>query len=211
MDLNDRQRELLKLVEERGPITGEELAKLMNLSRNTLRPDLTVLTMLGFLGARPKVGYFYRGRPPREDVESFMRSIPVSSRMSLPVVIDENSSVYDAIVEIFTENVGTIFITQDGFLSGCVSRKDLLRTAIGKLDLTQTPVSMVMTRMPNIVGIHPGQSMLEAAKLIDGHRIDALPVWEGQEGKYRVVGRITKTNITRFVLELGGNDESYFE
>ena len=34
----------------------------LNLTRATLRPDLAILTMAGFLDARPRVGYFYTGK-----------------------------------------------------------------------------------------------------------------------------------------------------
>nr|WP_276515597.1 CBS domain-containing protein [Tissierella carlieri] len=60
--------------------------------------------------------------------------------------------------------------------------------------------------MPNIVYVELEDSVLNAAvKLID-HEIDSLPVVEEDEKNYKVVGRITKTTITRLFVELGKND-----
>lgn len=207
MKLTDRQEEILKIVVEQQPVTGDDIANQLSISRATIRPDLTILTMLGFLGARPKVGYFYKGDPFTKSCANQFKNLYVRDNMSMPIVLDQSSSIYDGVVTIFLENIGTIFITKDGYLAGCVSRKDLLRTTIGKIDLEKTPLSLIMTRMPNIVGIFPDESMYEAAKKINEHHVDALPVYEMEEGKYKVIGRVTKTNITRLVMELGGEDE----
>lgn len=207
MKLTDRQEEILAIVKNQQPVTGDDIANYLSLSRATIRPDLTILTMLGFLAARPKVGYFYKGDPFIKSCASQFKNLLVRDNMSMPIVLDQNSSVYDGVVTIFLENIGTIFITKDGYLAGCVSRKDLLRTTIGKIDLEKTPLSVIMTRMPNIVGILPDESMYDAACKINEHHIDALPVWELNEGQYKVIGRVTKTNITRLVMELGGEED----
>lgn len=58
IELNKRQEEILEIVKENGPITGEQIAERLSLTRATLRPDLAILTMAGFFDARPRVGYF---------------------------------------------------------------------------------------------------------------------------------------------------------
>ena len=65
IELNKRQEDILQIVKENGPITGEHIAERLNLTRATLRPDLAILTMAGFLDARPRVGYFYSGKSIR--------------------------------------------------------------------------------------------------------------------------------------------------
>jgi DeoR/GlpR family transcriptional regulator of sugar metabolism len=62
IELNKRQEHILQIVKENGPITGEHIAERLNLTRATLRPDLAILTMAGYLDARPRVGYFYTGK-----------------------------------------------------------------------------------------------------------------------------------------------------
>lgn len=62
MELSNRQDQIIEIVKENGPITGEQIAERLNLTRATLRPDLAILTMAGFLDARPRVGYFTQAR-----------------------------------------------------------------------------------------------------------------------------------------------------
>ncbi|MBS4882537.1 MAG: helix-turn-helix domain-containing protein, partial [Peptoniphilus harei] len=61
MKFSDRQTEIIEIVRDEGPITGDEIAEKLGLSRATIRSDLSVLTMINILGARPKFGYFYTG------------------------------------------------------------------------------------------------------------------------------------------------------
>ncbi len=66
MELTHRQEQIINIVKDNGPITGENIAEKLNLTRATLRPDLAILTMAGFLDARPRVGYFYTGKTGSE-------------------------------------------------------------------------------------------------------------------------------------------------
>ena len=62
-----------------------------------------------------------------------------------------------------------------------------------------------MTRMPNIIMIRPDETLLEAAKKMIEFHIDSLPVVQEVEQKthtYSVIGRITKTTISRAFLEI---------
>lgn len=161
--------------------------------------------MAGILDARPKVGYFYNGKNHSSFISERIRSIKVSQVKSVPVVVDESTSIYDSIVLMFLEDVGSVFVTNNGLLSGVVSRKDFIKSALGGMDLNKMPIGMIMTRMPNVVYVKDEDDILEAAvKLID-HEIDSMPVVEEDEnGKgYKVIGRITKTTITRLFVELG--------
>jgi len=206
IQLSNRQEQIIEIVRRKQPVTSNDIANELKLTRATLRPDLAILTMTGILDARPKVGYLLTGRTPDDFLSDSISSIQVKSIMSLPVVIDEDRSIYDAIVYIFTEDVGSVFITSAEKLTGVVSRKDLIRASLGGLDLQSTPVGMIMTRMPNLVMTEPADTAISAAIKLIEHEIDSLPVVERiDDGKknYRVVGRLTKTNITRLFVELG--------
>jgi DeoR family transcriptional regulator, catabolite repression regulator len=174
-----------------------------------LRPDLAILTMAGILDARPKVGYFHTGKTDLSYISDKIKSIKVSEVKSIPIVVDESVSLYDALVSLFLEDVGSIYVTNNGILSGIVSRKDFLKSVMGGIDLNKVPIGMIMTRMPNLIYVEEDDSILDAAiKLID-HEIDSLPVVEevDLDGKdYKVTGRITKTTITRLFVELGRNE-----
>ncbi|MGI9950797.1 helix-turn-helix transcriptional regulator [Moorellaceae bacterium AZ2] len=208
MQLTPRQEKIVEIVKRHGPITSQQIAAMLNLTRAALRPDLAILTMSGILEARPRVGYFYQGGSVQALVAEEIRKIKVGDVKGLPKVIRRDASVYDAIVTLFIEDVGTLMVVDgEGHLEGVVSRKDLLKAAIGgTANLQQMPVSVVMTRMPNIVCTTPEESILHAARKIIEHEVDALPVVRpvGASGnKLEVIGRITKTTIARLFVELG--------
>ena len=200
--MTDRQREIVEMVKKEGLLTGKAIADKLGLSRATIRSDLSILTMMNILGARPRVGYFYTGKTEVTLLTERVRQITVESTMSLPVVVDVNTTIYDAIVSMFLENVGTLYITEDGYLKGVVSRKDMLRSTISRDDLTSIPVAMVMSRMPNIHYVYGTDSVLEGAKKIFLQDIDGLPVVEDENGKLKVIGRFTKTNIVKLFDEI---------
>ena len=202
----ERQKKILEIVKENEPITGQEIADLLGFTRATLRSDLAILTMTGVLDARPKVGYFYTGKSSINLLTQKVKNIKIKDIMSIPIVVTENVSVYDAIVTMFLDDVGTIFVTSENFLAGVVSRKDFLKIAIGGANINKMPVAMIMTRMPNIKVVTPDENILLAVDKIVQNEIDSLPVVEkevvGNQEKYRVVGRISKSNITKLFLEL---------
>ncbi|MBP2650932.1 MAG: hypothetical protein H6Q74_1757 [Firmicutes bacterium] len=209
IELSKRQQHILSIVKEFGPITGEQIAEKLSLSRAALRPDLAILTMSGLLGARPRVGYYLTGKTPSDVIAGVLGNIKVVQLQSQPVAVKNTCSVYDAIVTMFVEDVGTlVVITADGYLEGLVSRKDMLKATLAGSNLNTLPVNVTMTRMPNIVVTYPDESILVAAKKLLSHQIDSLPVVnivdvEGVE-KYQVIGRFTKTNITRLFVQLVG-------
>ena len=209
MELTKRQEIILEIVKKDGPITGEHIADRLSLTRATLRPDLAILTMAGLLEARPRVGYFYSGKSFNRVLAEKIHSALVSKIKSVPIVVPEQCSVYDAVVTMFLEDVGTLFVVQEGgLLEGVISRKDLLKITLGGQDIHKLPVGVIMTRMPKVVTVDLNDSVWLAANKMIVHEVDALPVVRkitteiGQEG-YEVVGRISKTNIARFFVELG--------
>ena len=206
IEFTTRQKKIIEIVQEKEPITSQEIAGILKVTRATLRPDLAILTMSGVLDARPKVGYFYTGKPHMNFMTQEVKGIKVREIMSMPVVVTEDVSVYDAIVTMFLEDTGTIYVVSDNNLIGVVSRKDFLKNSIGGIDVNKVPVAMIMTRMPNITTILPEENVLTAASKIVDHEVDSLPVvekidFEGKE-KYKVVGKISKSNITKLFVEI---------
>ena len=187
IQLNQRQQKIIEIVKENQPITSENIASMLNVTRATLRSDLAILTMTGILDARPKVGYFYTG---------------VSQINLLGNDIKEKK-----VVEMFLSDVGSIFIIDDQEnLCGVVSRKDLLKATIGGLDINKMPIGMVMTRTPNVVTVEREDSIVLAARKIIEHEIDSIPVVDTDKDNHtmKVIGRISKTNITKLFLEIAG-------
>lgn len=209
MKLSVRQEEIIKLVKEGQPITSEALAEKLGVTRAALRADLAILTMIGILDARPKVGYIYAGNPTNTAILDNISKVLVGEIMSKPTTVNENTMVYDAIVFLFLNDVGTLFVENNGILTGAVSRKDFLKIAIGGTDIYKVPVGVIMTRMPNIVCAFSEESAYSVAKKIIDHEIDSIPIVEKinekSEGKeqFKIVGKISKTNITKLFVKLG--------
>ncbi|MEI5905807.1 helix-turn-helix transcriptional regulator [Bacillus spongiae] len=207
IELNKRQEHILQIVKDNGPITGEQIAEQLNLTRATLRPDLAILTMAGYLDARPRVGYFYTGKTGTQLLTENLKKIHVKDYQSIPVVVHENVSVYDAICTMFLEDVGTLFVVDERtHLVGVLSRKDLLRASIGMQELTTLPVNIIMTRMPNITVCEREDLLIDVAKSLIEKQIDAVPVVKSVQGDLEVIGRITKTNVTKAFVALAEED-----
>lgn len=208
IELNERQEKILEIVKNNEPITGEKIAEQLQVTRAALRPDLAVLTMSGFLDAKPRVGYTFKANGAQNKIKRIFNQYRVKDIMSMAVVVKEKCSSYDAIVTLFLEDTGTIFVVDDdNYLVGLVSRKDLLMTAIGKGVIHDIPVSVIMTRMPNIITAESEDTVVEAVKKIVEHEVDSLPVVKqikntAGEECMEVVGRITKTNVARLFLDL---------
>ncbi|WMJ82301.1 helix-turn-helix transcriptional regulator [Clostridium sp. MB40-C1] len=210
INLSSRQKEIIELVKKNGPITSEQLANKIGLSRAALRPDLAILTMTEILEARPKVGYIYANKTTSGLFNDYLKKIKIKDVMSKPITVDEQTTVYNAIVNLFLNDVGTIFVENKGCLVGAVSRKDFLKTAIGGTDINKVPIGIIMTRMPNIVYVEPEDSVYTAAKKIIDREVDSLPVVEKtsekNEEKIKVIGKLSKTNITRLFVKMIEND-----
>ncbi len=206
--LTKRQEEILELVKNHEPITSEHLASKLNVTRAALRPDLAILTMTGMLDAKPKVGYMYSKKGGNSIIYDSIKEIKVSEIKSKPAVISEDTIVYDAIVQLFLNDTGTIFIESNGYLVGAVSRKDFLKIALGNTDIHKVPVGIIMTRMPNIITVFDNDTAYDAARKIIEHEVDSLPVVEKfvlDNGKevFKITGKVSKTNVTRLFVKLG--------
>lgn len=207
IELNKRQETILQIVKENGPITGENIAERLSLTRATLRPDLAILTMAGFLDARPRVGYFYTGKTGTQLLTENLMKIYVKDYQSIPVVVPSNVSVYEAIVTMFLEDVGTLFVVDDhNCLVGVLSRKDLLRASIGKQELSTLPVNIIMTRMPNITVCEKDDLLIDVAKNLIEKQIDSVPVVKVGEAGFEVTGRVTKTTIAKAFISLADDE-----
>ena len=137
MEFNERQSQIIEIVKNQEPITSEKIASLLNVTRSTLRTDLSILTKTHVLEARPKVGYCYLGDQLPSKTSGEYAKVTAGEVMSRTVAVDEKTSVYDAIVTMFLEDTGTIFVLSQGNLIGVISRKDFIKSAIGGADLNQ--------------------------------------------------------------------------
>lgn len=206
MNFTQRQEEIIKIVKENEPISGDLIAKELGLAKSTLRSDLAVLTMTGVLDARPKVGYIYSGLAPQSLLFDQLKQYTVRDVMIQPILVYPDTLVNDAITSLFMYDVGSLYVinNESKQLMGVVSRKDLLRSLIaGQAD--KTAVAIVMTRMPNIIAVSADMSVMAATQLISSHQIDSLPVITSDN---QVVGKLSKTNIIDLLVELYSQEEA---
>ncbi len=192
------------------------MSEMLGIARPTLRSDLSLLVMLGVLDAKPKVGYFL-GNAEKLDgrLARSLQSLRVKEVMSIPVIVRETTTVHDAVVTLFLEDVGSLIVTdEENRLVGVISRKDLLKVAIGSSSAGTMPVSMVMTRQPKIITTTPEESLLESARKMIRHQVDSLPVIaapellhnasgsaSGDASFSEVVGRISKSIVIKAFLD----------
>ena len=203
--LSKRQEQIAQIVREEGPVTGSAIAEHLEVTRSALRSDLSVLTMLGVLDARPNVGYYYVGLSKETQTAERLKSFLVSDVLSQAVVVNGDTSLYDTIVTLFTEDVGTILVCDDSYLVGVVSRKDLLRASMGQTDSHAMPISMIMTPVSKVITVEPSDTLVEAAQKMIDYEVDCLPVVVredvGNKKRLKVVGRVSKTTVAKVFLE----------
>jgi DeoR family transcriptional regulator, catabolite repression regulator len=200
MKLSERQEKIIKIVKEYQPVSGEKVSDLLDVSRATLRSDLSFLTLVGILQATPKIGYTYSG----SDLEKFFFfktfNTKVNEIMMPPLMVNQDTSIRDAITTLFMYDVGSLYVTgEEKLLLGVLSRKDLLRASLNT-NIDQTPVAVCMTRVPHIKVCKKDMDILEAASILQDFEVDSLPVVD-DENERKVIGKITKTRILIFIIQ----------
>ena len=206
MKLTKRQKEIVEIVKKDQPVSGEKISELLDVSRATLRSDLSFLTLVGILKASPKVGYTYSG----SDLETlfffdtFQKK--VEDVMTSPVLVTHDSFIQDAIITLFMYDADVLYVIDEKKqLLGILSRKDLLRAALNA-NIDVTPVAVCMTRMPHIKTCHKDLNILEAAALLQDFAIDSLPIVGEQNGAL-IIGTITKSALLNFIIQEARNAE----
>ncbi|EKQ17257.1 CBS domain-containing protein [Lacticaseibacillus paracasei] len=198
--LTQRQNKIIQLLKAESPMTGETLATKLNISLATIRADLRLLTTIGILDARPKVGYAYQGvNLLQMDSQKFFQTT-IAAILLPPTEIKLTTSMEEAVTKLFLADVGSLYVLDDdGALVGLISRKDLLRASFTNRDTT-LPASIVMTRMPNVITVTADTSIIAASKLLLKHNVDSLPVVQNA-GDTHVIGKITKNRIFKYLIE----------
>ena len=206
MKLSERQKKIVDIVKLHQPLSGEKISELLDISRATLRPDLSFLTLVGILKATPKIGYTYSGL----DLETlfffdtFQKE--VAEIMTSPVLVTHDSYIQDAIITLFMYDADVLYVIDEGkLLLGIMSRKDLLRASLNS-GIQTTPVAVCMTRMPHIITCTKDMNILEAAALLQDQAIDSLPVVD-EENDRKIVGTVTKSALLDYIILQARNAE----
>lgn len=203
MELTERQKKVIQIVKECEPISGDNIAKQLGLTKPTLRSDLSLLTMTGILDARPRVGYIYSGQTIEPLLYEELFHLKIGEIMVPPTIVNQTAPIREAVMELFLNDTGSLYIVNDQReFVGLVSRKDLLRATLNNQNLDETPVAMIMSRMPNIITITPEERIIDAGYLIMHQQVDSLPVME-KNGSLKVIGKISKSKLLNHFVAAG--------
>jgi CBS domain-containing protein len=202
MNLSDRQKKIIEIIEEHGSITGATIANILGVTRSALRTDFSILKNSGIIKSKTKVGYTISEEKNSNLGENNLKKLKVKEFLGKALILEETTSIHDGIVEIFTKDSGTIYIVNGDSLVGVVSRKDLLKAAVGGGDLKSLPISLIMSRMPNIYYCTLEDTLFQVTEMIVKKEIDSIPVVEKLENssKYKIIGKVSKTDLTKVLL-----------
>ena len=108
--------------------------------------------------------------------------------------VRETATLSEALVEMSRKRLGmTAVVDADGRVLGLYTDGDLRRTLDdATVDVRGTPISNVMTRTPKTIGADA--LAVEAAQLMEAHKINALLVLDGER---RVVGALNIHDLLR--------------
>ncbi|MBF0715548.1 CBS domain-containing protein [Gemelliphila palaticanis] len=203
MELSNREQQIVKIVQKYEPITGDEIARELSLSKSTIRTELSILVKLGILVAKTNTGYFYNKSLEDNKKYDIFKSTKVENVMGLSITANVNETFSQVISKLFIHDVGTIFIVDDNDnLAGVVSRKDLLKIMVSNSNAHIMPIAMAMTRVPNVVYTLEGENLLDPLRKIINHEVDCIPVVNTENNNTKVIGRISKTTIIRIILDI---------
>ena len=112
------------------------------------------------------------------------------------VAVDENDSVYDAVVLMTTEDIGAIVVNSVRTPVGILTERDLMKKVVLEgLDPKNTKVADVMSTP--LITIRSDASFGEATQLMQDRKIRRLLLVE--KGKF--VGIITQRDLERGTLD----------
>ena len=122
-------------------------------------------------------------------------SVQVSDLMSFPVFSLSPDTPMAAAAKVLREKGCTgLPIVEKGRLIGMISRRDFHR--LGKSSQLRAPVKAFMRR--EVKTIAPGQSPLQAARIMVRHDIGRLPVIENGQ----VIGIVTRSDVMHYFYDL---------
>lgn len=205
MDFTKRQQEIISMTKIHSPLTSEKIAHKLNLSVPTIRGDLRLLTAVGILGSRPKVGYEYVGMKDNQINYSGLYDKKIEDIVKKPALVEPNTTLQECVNSLFLKDAGSLYVVNEkGELLGLISRKDLLAVTVNNSDTESMVASMVMTRMPNLITVTPSMTIMEVGKELLKHEVDSLPVVD-EANPLKVIGKITKNRIFEYFIEQGND------
>ncbi|MFN2545644.1 MAG: cyclic nucleotide-binding/CBS domain-containing protein [Actinomycetota bacterium] len=114
----------------------------------------------------------------------------VSDIMTQAAVSDQaDDSLADAARRMWEQQTGSLLVMEGGGLVGIITERDILKAVATGTELEKTTVEQVMVR--DLVTIHPGASLREAARVMNDKWIRHLPVMDGT----KLVGILSQRDL----------------
>lgn len=201
MELTNRQQEIIEMTKQTSPLTSDQIAKELNLSVPTIRADLRLLTAVGILDSRPKVGYEYAGMKASQLNYDELYNKEINGIIKKATFVEPSTSLQECINSLFLKDTGSLYVVDENKeLLGLISRKDLLAVTVNNHDTSTMSASMVMTRMPNLITVTPTMTIKEVGQQLLTHEVDSLPVVD-EKNPHHVIGKITKNRIFQYFID----------
>jgi CBS domain-containing protein len=120
--------------------------------------------------------------------------------------IAPEETVLQALKMMAHKNVGVLLVMTHDTLNGIISERDYARKVILKNRASKdTLVKEIMT--PNVITIHPDQTVEEAMELMTNHHIRHLPVLENDT----VLGVISMGDVVQFIIKKQRETIKFYE
>lgn len=201
MELTNRQQEIIEMTKQTSPLTSDQIAKELNLSVPTIRADLRLLTAVGILDSRPKVGYEYAGMKASQLNYDELYNKEINGIIKKATFVEPSTSLQECINSLFLKDTGSLYVVDENKeLLGLISRKDLLAVTVNNHDTSTMSASMVMTRMPNLITVTPTMTIKEVGQQLLTHEVDSIPVVDEKNPRH-VIGKITKNRIFQYFID----------
>lgn len=201
MELTNRQQEIIEMTKQTSPLTSDQIAKELNLSVPTIRADLRLLTAVGILDSRPKVGYEYAGMKASQLNYDELYNKEINGIIKKATFVEPSTSLQECINSLFLKDTGSLYVVDENKeLLGLISRKDLLAVTVNNHDTSTMSASMVMTRMPNLITVTPTMTIKEVGQQLLTHEVDSLPVVDEKNPRH-VIGKISKNRIFQYFID----------
>ncbi len=122
-------------------------------------------------------------------------SVQVSDLMSFPVLTVTSDTPMEDVRRLLREkSYSGVPVVTDGHLAGVISRRDFQK--VKKNSGWKAPVKAFM--IPQVTTIEPGQSPMQAARLMAKHDIGRLPVVQDGE----LIGIVSRADVMRYFYDL---------
>lgn len=124
-----------------------------------------------------------------------MKTRTVLEAKRLGIVSCKGSDPLEKIaVRIADDDISALVVTDaQGYLSGIVSRSDLLRAYVESEDWRVEPVERFMTR--GVVSVTPDATLADAAQLLLGRHIHRVVVVRQEEGGLRPIAVLSDSDL----------------